>query len=79
MPEEKYSYTVERHTIEHNGSLLNYGWKLRLERDGEHVKRGGIFTPNGGWDSADELARDAAHEVGQQWVEDNTPKAEIPW
>ena len=26
-------------TIEHNGSLLNYGWELRLERDGEHSQK----------------------------------------
>jgi len=49
------------------------GWRLRQYRDGEQVKTG-IFTPNGGWDTAHKLAEGKAHEVGQQWVEDNTPK-----
>ena len=72
MPE--HSYTVKR-----NGSNLTDGWRLCLKRDGELVQGGGIFTPNGGWDSADDLAKDKAHEAGRQWVDNNTPKAEIPW
>ena len=73
MPKDEHTYTVER-----NGSRLVDGWRLRQYRDGKQVKTG-IFTPNGGWNTADELAKDAAHEVGQQWVEDNTLKSEIPW
>ena len=70
MPE--HSYTVKR-----NGSNLTDGWRLRQYRDGELVQGGGIFTPNGGWDSADDLAKDKAHEIGRQWVEDNTLKEDI--
>lgn len=74
MPDSVLSYKVEPWRCGHERGL-----RLRLLKNYFEVERGGIFTPNGGGEMSMQFAEEKAHEVGQIWVEDNSPKSEIPF
>ena len=70
---------IQLHSRTQRHSSLVDGWRLRQYRDGEQVKRGGILPLMVVGIQRMSWPEDAANGAGQQWVEDNTPEAEISW